>query len=137
MSVGVLNDTVQKARLHHIQWNPDACTKHHKGICKEYIRPEPLILVVALLLDTPMNTQQQIKVMQIWIMIVVVGVTVMRIRVLVLPHDGIAQQGHAPKTNVIDKRRSGRCKVASIVPKGTNQPPKDSKQKGANQTPLM
>ena len=83
-----------------------------------------------------MNTQQQVKVVQIWIVVVFVGVAVVRVSVLVLPHDGVTEQRHAPKTNIVYEGISRGCKMSSIVAECTYEPPEDSKKTGPDKTPL-
>jgi hypothetical protein len=67
--------------------------------------------------------------MQIWITIEFIGMRVMSIGVLMLPQNGIAQKGHGPNTNIIDKWDVRYCKVPSVMAQCTNQPAEDSKEK--------
>ena len=130
MSVGKLHNSIEKPCLQQIEWNPQARSEDNKGIGKHNKWPVALVFVIVVLLYSTMNTKQQVKMMQIRIMIKFVGMAVVRIGVLVLPHDGIAQQRHAPNTDIIDQRTTRGRKVAGIMAQGANQPTKDSKQKG-------
>lgn len=77
-----------------------------------------------------MDAKQDIKMMQVGIVFKVVGMTVMSVRVLMLPHDGIAQKRHGPNTHVVhDRMMTADGKVTGIVTQGTNEPTKDGQTK--------
>jgi hypothetical protein len=52
----------------------------------------------------------------------------MRIRVLVLPYDGIGHKGQGPETHVVDPWPAARGKMARVVAQGTRKPGKNTKQ---------
>ena len=69
-----------------------------------------------------MHTQEGREVMQIRIGMKLIRMTVMSKRVLMLPHDGIAQESHGPNARVVDPWNATGTIVTSIVSQGTKQP---------------
>ena len=69
-----------------------------------------------------MHTEKRNKVVQVWIVIKRVGVAVMRKRMLVLPHDGVAQERHGPNSRVVDPGSSTGSEMAGIMAQRANQP---------------
>jgi len=88
------------------------------------------------LLEASMHSEKRAKMVQVWVVIVRVGVAVMCKGVLVLPHDGIAQERHAPDGHVVDPGSTTGRKMARVVAQCSNQPAKDCKEETPNDTSL-
>ena len=60
--------------------------------------------------------------MQIGIGIKLIRMAVMSKGVLMLPHDGIAQERHGPNTRVVDPRNTTGTIMTSVMSQGAEQP---------------
>jgi hypothetical protein len=132
-----VNDAVQTARFHHAPWNPKTRPKDDKHVRKDDVYPVGLISKDGLVGKFAMHSQQEIKMMQIGIMIKFIGKTVMGVRMLVLPQNGIFNQGHGPNSPFVDCRKTTDGKMARIMPQGTHEPSKDGKEKRTPNVPLV
>mmetsp|Transcript_25649 Transcript_25649/g.36178 ORF Transcript_25649/g.36178 Transcript_25649/m.36178 type:complete len:98 (+) Transcript_25649:753-1046(+) len=83
-----------------------------------------------------MNSNQPIEVMNVRIVFKIVGMAMVRVRMLMLPHDWITQQGHAPNCPFVDPSSTGNGEMSSIVSEGSNQPTEDGKQERTEKRPL-
>ena len=83
-----------------------------------------------------MDPKERDKMVQIRVMIKGIGMTVMSVRMLMLPHDGVAQKGHGPHTAIIDPRRSAGRVMASIMTESSHQPAKNSQKETSQNTSL-
>ena len=83
-----------------------------------------------------MYTKEGGKVVQIWIVIERIGMTVMRKRVLVLPQDWIAQERHGPYRHVVDPGSSAGGEMARIVAQRAHQPSKHGQQETSQDASL-
>jgi hypothetical protein len=122
--------------LNHSQWNPKARSKDNKAVREHHKRQIRLVLVNTLLLEFSVHAQKGVRVMQIGVVIEFVRVAVVRVRMLMLPHDGIAKEGHAPDGPIIDDRVSTGGKVPRVVSHGTHQPSKYGKEKASRNASL-
>jgi hypothetical protein len=122
--------------LNHSQWNPKARSKDDKAVREYHKRQIRLILVNTLLLELSMHTQKCRKVMQIGIVIKLVRVAMVCVRMLMLPHDGIAKEGHAPDSPIIDERVTASGKVTPVMSHGSHQPSEYGKEKATSNASL-
>lgn len=122
LAIGPFDHSVYSTFLDHGHWDPETGTEAHKTIGKDDVRQVGLVLVNIGSLESSVNAQERDKMVQIGVMIKGIGVAVMGVRMLVLPHDGIAQKGHGPHSPVVDPRLSARGVVASIVAESSYQP---------------
>jgi hypothetical protein len=58
-----------------------------------------------------MHAEKPLKVVKIRIIFKVISVAMVRIGVLMLPHDRVAKESHTPKAPVINPRLSAHCIV--------------------------
>mmetsp|Transcript_24870 Transcript_24870/g.50537 ORF Transcript_24870/g.50537 Transcript_24870/m.50537 type:complete len:206 (-) Transcript_24870:160-777(-) len=68
--------------------------------------------------------------MEVGIPVEVVGVAVMGVGVLVLPHDRVAQHRHGPDRRVVDEREARHREVSAIVPDGADEPTEQGEGNG-------
>ena len=69
-----------------------------------------------------MHAKQRRKVMQVGIVVELVGMRVMCECVLMLPHDGVTQEGHAPYASIVNERHSTDAVVTSVVTQSAQKP---------------
>ena len=70
--------------------------------------------------------------MQIRIVVEVISMAVVGKGMLMLPHNGITQEGYSPQTYIVEEGDTAGCKMSRIVTEASNEPSKYRKKDGSN-----